>query len=179
MKKCFLNCAGILLVSGMCMAQSDSPSLAEVARQNKAEKKAVKVLTDEDLPARSSSSYANTTDTSSASRDGKGQTQDATAADKKEQDKNAGLQSKDKPGVAELKKKLESYQAEKDTWKTSLQRYQTLLENETNDFRRQTYQNAIDNDKSNIALYQQKIDQIQGELSNAQKAPSSAHSGSK
>src|SRR3954451_13072417 len=110
MKKCFLNCAGILLVSGMCMAQSDSPSLAEVARQNKAEKKAVKVLTDEDLPARSSSSDANTTDTSSASRDGKGQTQDATAADKKEQDKNAGSQSKDKPGVAELKKKLESYQ---------------------------------------------------------------------
>ncbi len=38
--------------------------------------------------------------------------------------------------MAELKKQAESYQQERDTWSSSAKRYEALLENETNDFRR-------------------------------------------
>jgi hypothetical protein len=79
--------------------------------------------------------------------------------------------------VAELKKQVESYQQERDAWKTSAKRYEALLANETNDFRRQMYQDALENDKKNIAFYQQKLDQTQSELVNAQKPVSSGSSG--
>jgi hypothetical protein len=178
MKKILLALASILMASGVCLAQSTPPSLAELAKQNKRQKKAVKVLTDEDLPARSSVVNDSTTPVV-ASAPGGGNTEAAsTSANKKDQSKSANGSSKDQPAAAELKKKLETYQSERDSWKTSVQRYETLLANETNEFRRQTYENAIANDKSNVALYQQKIDQTQADLAKAQKGTSSGQGGS-
>lgn len=81
----------------------------------------------------------------------------------------------------ELKKQVESYQQERDVWKSSAKRYEDLLANETNDFRRQMYQEAAENDKKNVALYQEKADQAQSELVDLQKTarpgPSGASAG--
>ena len=177
-KKILLAFASILMASGVCLAQSAPPSLAELAKQNKREKKAVKVLTDEDLPARSSV-VNDSTAPAAASASGGGSTEAAsTSANKKDQSKNANGPSKDQPAAAELKRKLEKYQSERDSWKTSIQRYETLLANETNEFRRETYQNAIANDKNNVALYQQKIDQTQADLAKVQKVAGSGQGGS-
>jgi len=63
-------------------------------------------------------------------------------------------------------------------WKKSASRYESLLADETNDFRRETYQGALDNDRKNVAFYQEKIDQAQSALANAQKSGSSAPSAS-
>ena len=177
MKKILWMTCGITLMGcGMCLAQSEQPSLAELAKQNKAARKAVKTFTETDLPG----TRANATETVTAASAAQAASSAATSStagstEKKDNAKDAGATSKDRPAVAELKKQAESYQQERDTWSSSAKRYEALLENETNDFRRKMYQDAIENDKKNTAFYQNKLDQAQTELVNIQKtAPSGA-----
>ena len=77
--------------------------------------------------------------------------------------------------MAELKQKLTSYQQEQDGWKKSAKRYEDLLANETSDFRRQMYQDALQGDKQNVEVFQNKIDQAQADLAKAEKASSSSN----
>lgn len=51
MKKSFLTLGVMLLGCGICLGQSEEPSLAELARQNKTAHKAAKTFTDADLPS--------------------------------------------------------------------------------------------------------------------------------
>jgi hypothetical protein len=75
-----------------------------------------------------------------------------------------------------LKEKLSRYQKEEDVWKQSAKHYEELIANEPSEFRRQMYEDSLNNDKHNAALYQQKIDEIQSELAKPQpKTDSSAH----
>jgi hypothetical protein len=176
MKKSFWMILGTMVLSGgMCLAQSEQPSLAELAKENKAARKAVKTFTEADLPSTRANATETVTAASAAQAASAATSSSAGSTEKKDSAKDAGATSKDRPAVAELKKQAESYQQERDTWKDSAKRYEALLENETNDFRRQMYQNAIENDKKNTAFYQNKLDQAQTELVNMQKtAPSGA-----
>jgi hypothetical protein len=79
---------------------------------------------------------------------------------------------KDPPQVAELKQKLTSYKQEQDGWKKSAKRYEDLLANETSDFRRQMYEEALQGDKQNVEIFQNKIDQTQADLQKAEKSSS-------
>ena len=164
----------VILGSGLCLAQSDPPSLGELAKRNKTTSKAEKVFTDADLPSRKAEA------TEAVVPAAQNASHEATAAagspDKKESAKQTGPATKDSPAVAELKKQIASYQQDEDMWKKSASRYESLLADETNDFRRETYQGALDNDRKNIAFYQEKIDQAQSALANAQKSGSSAPS---
>ena len=156
----------VMLGGGMCLGQTEQPSLAELAKQNKSASKAVKTFTEADLP----STRANVTETAppvaqSASSETTGS---ADVSDgKKASPKQTRPESKDAPAVAELKKQIDSYKQDEDMWKKSAKRYEDLLANETNDFRRQTYTEAMENDKKNIAFYQQKVDQSEAALSTA------------
>jgi hypothetical protein len=167
----------VMLGGGMCLGQTEQPSLAELAKQNKSASKAVKTFTEADLP----STRANVTETAppvaqSASSETTGS---ADVSDgKKASPKQTRPESKDAPAVAELKKQIDSYKQDEDMWKKSAKRYEDLLANETNDFRRQTYTEAMENDKKNIAFYQQKVDQSEAALSTAQKTASSSSSNS-
>ncbi len=180
-KMLWITLGTMLLGAGMCRAQNEQPSLADLARQNKAAHKRVKTFTEADL----SGSRANATDTTAAASAAQAATGASTAApvasqEKKDDAKEAGPVSKGSPAVAELKRQIDSYQQQRDTWKSSAKRYEALLANETSDFRRQMYEDAIENDKKNIAFFQQKLDQAQTELVNAQKAasgPSGASGG--
>jgi hypothetical protein len=82
--------------------------------------------------------------------------------------------SKDSPQVAELKQKLTSYQQEQDGWKKSAKKYEDLLANETSDFRRQMYEEALQGDRENVEIFQNKIDQTQSDLAKAEKSSSSS-----
>ena len=74
-----------------------------------------------------------------------------------------------------MKKQLDRYTEERDGWKKAVQRYEELLQNETSQFRRETYQEALDVDRHNVELYQQKIDQLQEQIGKAhEKAPASS-----
>ena len=167
----------VLLGSGLCLAQSDPPSLGELAKRNKTTSKAEKVFTDADLPSRKAEATEAVVPAAAQNA-----SHEATAAagspDKKESAKQTGPATKDSPAVAELKKQIASYQQDEDMWKKSASRYESLLADETNDFRRETYQGALDNDRKNVAFYQEKIDQAQSALANAQKSGSSAPSAS-
>jgi len=74
-----------------------------------------------------------------------------------------------------LKQKLSSYKQEQDGWKQSAKKYEDLLANETSDFRRQMYQEALQGDKQNVQVFQNKIDQAQTDLAKAEQASSQSH----
>jgi hypothetical protein len=155
---------------GVCVAQSDSPSLADVARHNRQSKKPVHVIDQDDIGRGVISVVGNESAQAQAPAPA------ADAPGKAVADNGKAGPSASNPQVANLKKQLDSYRTERDGWKASAKRYEDQLANETDDFRRQTDQEALDNDKKNIALYQQKITQTEADLSKAQAAPGSQSS---
>jgi hypothetical protein len=165
----------VMALAGACAAQESQPvSLGDVAKHSKkSAKKAVLVLSDEDMPPPSAQASQDADSPNGVA---------ATAADKKSETSSADTSKADgkkntKPvtskdqRTAELKQQLAKYQKEEDAWKSSIQYYQDMLANETSDFRRQMYQDSLDNDKKNAAVFQQKIDAIQSELSKTQPEP--------
>jgi hypothetical protein len=180
MKKCLWMMVGILLLgSAIGFAQDESPSLGELAKKTKTTRKPEKFYTDADLPSRPADSgkTANVAPAANTAGD-KTSGQPTASMQANGSTKKQGPASNDSHAVAELKKQIESYQQDEDMWKKSAKRYEDLLTNETNDFRRQTYEEALENDQKNAALYQQKVDQAQTALSNAQKTTSSNSSSS-
>lgn len=182
MKKRFSMMAVLIVTAwGACLAQSPAPSLAQVAKETRDEKKTVKVFTDEDLPSRRSSSTrsakpaAQGAASAVADKNADAEPASATAeSGKAEAKQDDPSPAKGEGAIAELKKKVDRYTEERDGWKKSVQRYEDLLQNETSEFRRQTYQEALDVDRQNVELYQQKIDEVQGQLAKAQESQSSA-----
>jgi hypothetical protein len=173
MKKSFLTLGVMLLGCGMCLGQSEEPSLAELARQNKTAHKAAKTFTEADLPSVSASAAQTGPSTSSAHASAETTGSTVVSTEKKDKAKETAPAAK----AEELKKEVESYQRERDVWKNSAKRYEGLLANETNDFRRQMYQEAAENDKKNATLYQEKADHAQSELVDLQKPARSGSSG--
>lgn len=181
MKKHLLVAGALLAVACVCFAQSGPQSLAEVAKQKKAGKKAVLVLSDENLP--SSSTPADTAEDQSSAPAAAGASEPGNKAEPgtAEATQNPDKKDADAPvskdqRTNELKQKLASYQEQRDVWKNSAKHYEDLLANESSDFRRQAYLDALENDKHNAALYQQKIDEIQSELSRQESSQPSGHS---
>jgi len=170
MKKCIFMTLMFTLVAGTAgFAQSDQPTLGDLARQQKHDKKVVKELTNEDVAtsrpeAEVQPAKAQTMTTASASAPAAAKTP-AKASDAK-----PASTAKDTPEVSELKQKLNSYKAEQEGWKQTAKKYEGLLANETDDFRRQMYQDALEGDKHNAELFQGKIDQTQQDLAKAEKA---------
>lgn len=164
----------VLAAGGACAAQSDQPSLGDLAKKTRQEKKVVKVFSNDDVATvRPETSLQSAAVASSASP---AASEAAAKAPDKAKDKDtqkAAAAPKDSPQVAELKQKLTSYKQEQDGWKKSAKRYEDLLANETSDFRRQMYQDALQGDRQNVEVFQNKIDQAQADLAKAEKSSSS------
>lgn len=177
MKK--VNCATLIFLlaaGGACVAQSDQPSLADLAKQHRQEKKAVKVLTNDDVATVKPDTQAQTTkaDTQAAASSAP---ETAAKGPEKAKDaaKNEASAPKDPPAVAELKQKLTSYKTEQEGWKRTAKKYEDLLATETSAFRRQMYEEALQGDRQNVEIFQNKIDQTEADLSKAEKASSSSN----
>jgi hypothetical protein len=154
----------LTMASGLCVAQSESQSLADLAKKNRAEKKAAVTLSDDNFVRRTPASGSKTgaavpladnsatagEQQSASANTGKGEAKSSKAAE--------GLKKEDSK-KEELKKQLDSYKAARDAWDLSAKRYHDLLANEPDEFRRQMYQDALDNDRRNVSFYQQKIDE--------------------
>jgi hypothetical protein len=171
----------LLLAGGACFAQSAEPSLADLAKERHVTKKASRTITNDDI----ATTTPQTSNEQSAAKVAPGAAGSSAAAsssgksaEKAENGKNNSSASKDAPAVAELRKKLDSYKEQQDGWKRSAKRYEDLLANETSDFRRQMYQDALESDKHNVAFFQEKIDQTQADLAKAQKGAASGQGGS-
>jgi hypothetical protein len=154
----------LLAASGCCMAQSDAPSLGDIARQNRGQKKASLVLSDEDkAPSRavessqSSSSLQSTTESSDAPAN-------SAPASKNDAGKSATAASKDSAASDTAKAKLEFYKSEQNAWKTIAKRDEEALANEKDPFRRQMYQDALEGDQKSIVDVGDKINELQSQV---------------
>lgn len=166
----------VLTAGGACVAQSDQPSLGDLAKQHRQEKKAVKVLTNDDVATITPDTQAQAAkaDNSPASAP----TPSEAAVKNPEKAKDPATKAsapKDPPEVAELKQKLTSYKEEQEGWKRTAKKYEDLLATEKSEFRRQMYEEALQGDKQNVEIFQNKIDQTQADLAKAEKSPSASH----
>jgi len=156
----------VLAGVALCVAQSDSQSLADLARKSRSEKKpAVKLttvtLTDDNFVRRAPGAASANADSKSSAGDQQSGPADSSAKPASNGDKSSKAATKDDLTKAELKKQLDSYKATRDAWNKSAKRYEDLMANETDEFRRQMYQDALNNDRGNVAFYQNKIDQAE------------------
>jgi len=170
----------LLAMGGACAAQSDEPSLGELAKKHRQEEKNLavkaKVFTNEDVATSTPSAPAvNASTVTPAPAAAAAKSTDKASDSGKGPAATSSTASKDTPEVAELKQKLNSYKQEQDGWRQSVKKYEDLLANETSDFRRQVYQEALQGDKQNVQVYQNKIDQAQSDLDKAEKASSQNH----
>lgn len=165
----------LLAAGGACAAQSDQPSLADLAKQqHRHEKKEVKVLTNDDVATVASGTQAQTAkaDTSSSAASSAPETAAKSPEKAKDAAKNEASAPKDPPAVAELKQKLSSYKTEQEGWKRTAKKYEDLLATEPSAFRRQMYEEALQGDRQNVEIFQNKIDQTEADLSKAEKSSS-------
>jgi hypothetical protein len=175
MKKCsYTMLIFVLAAGGACVAQSDQPSLGDLAKQTRQEKKPVKVLTNDDVATVRPETESQSAKVASSSAPASSEAA-AKSPEKAKATEKAASAPKDPPAVAELKQKLTSYKQEQDGWKKSAKKYEDLLATETSDFRRQMYQDALEGDKQNVQVFQNKIDQTQSDLEKAEKDSSQGH----
>jgi hypothetical protein len=169
----------VLAAGGACAAQSDQLSLGDLAKQNRREKKVVKVLTNDDVATARPETQSQGRNTDNAASAAPASSDAAVKSPEKAKDAEKASSAaksapKDRPQVTELKQKLESYKETQDGWKRTAQKYEDLLATETSDFRRQMYEEALQGDKKNVEIFQDKIDQTQADLAKAEKSSSSS-----
>jgi hypothetical protein len=170
----------LIIAGGICVAQSEPQSLADIAKKSRSEKKiaatlTATTLTDDNFVRRTPVEPKSSTSASPA---------DAKAPAGEKQSDAAGGSAKPAPGnekstkadelkkaedlkkedlkKEELKKQLDSFKAAREGWSQSANRYENLLANEPDEFRRQMYQDALNNDRQNVSVYQKKIDEAEG-----------------
>lgn len=160
MKTFFALALFLMTAGGACSAQSDSQSLADVAKQNRQNKKAAHVIDQDDVTRGVISVVGNESSQAAAPA--------TDSSGKVVADNSKPAPSGNNSQVAELKKKLDSYKKEQQSWKDSAQKHEDQLSRETDDFRRTTYQESLDNDKKAVAALQQRIDQTNANLTRAQ-----------
>jgi hypothetical protein len=165
----------LLATGGLCLAQSESPSLADLARKSRSGKKPVATLatvnlTEDNFVRRTpvepkSSASASPVDAKAPAgekqSDAAGGSANPASANEKPP-KTDALKKAEDLKKEELKKQLDSFKASRDAWSQSANRYENLLANEPDEFRRQMYQDALNNDRQNVSVYQKKIDEAEG-----------------
>src|SRR5437660_12770421 len=117
------------MAAGLCMAQSEPSSLADLAPKHKAGKQApAKVITNDDAPSApaSSSTSAPAASTGSSAAPADSASSATDKKDDKQSAKAATPATKEDPKIAELKKQLASYTAQRDARKASAKRYEDL-----------------------------------------------------
>jgi hypothetical protein len=162
----------LLATGGLCLAQSEPQSLADIAKKSRSEKKIAATLTATTL---TDDNFVRRVPVDSTSKPGvplaaSAGEQQSTAAGNSgtpakgdaKTGKAAEALNKEELKKEELKKQLDSFKADRDGWNKSAKRYEDLLANEPDEFRRQMYQDALNNDRQNVSVYQKKIDEAEG-----------------
>lgn len=170
----------VLAGLGACAAQSDKPeTLADIARRLKTGKKASLVFSDENLPRNRSAAVSTATSdapaqssAASASDSAAGKERAATTktdSNTSATDKKAGDKSS-----SDLKSELEKARGQQQGWENSAKHYEDLLQNEKDDFRRQMYEDALNNDRSNATMYKRKAEGIESQLNKQKESAGNA-----
>ena len=169
----------LLALSGYALAQSDAPSLADIARQTREGKKKTAIeLSDEDQRFSRSATDATTSAASNPVAANPQSVAVETSSKSGAPKPAAPADAKGASTASSAKQKLEFYKSELASWKGIAKRDEELLEKETVPFRQQMYQDALDGDRQTMSFFQQKADEVQKELAKPQsKADNSADTG--
>jgi len=157
----------------VCAAQSDSQSLVDLAKHSKSGKKEVIRLSDEDLPpARGEAGNPPTISDKTASGT---MSAPATTGSPEPSSSRAGGEktAASKPpinNVKRLQQQVASYREQESTWNQSATSYEEKLAKEPSEFRRNTYREAMENDRTNVSYLRQKIDETEAQLAKAEEA---------
>jgi len=178
--KPYLTLSAVLLCfgwSGACFAQSQPQSLAEMVKHSKTgKKKEVLKLTDDNLPfARSQetedSEPAPQHSASAASTPAASPAPATSTPGKQDAAKPAASAAKaPQDRVKQLEGELASYKQQEQTWSNSASDYEQKLAKESNEFRRNTYREALDNDRGNVSYFRQKVADTETQLQQARES---------
>lgn len=163
----------VLAIAPVSLAQSGDVSLGEVARKARTKQKSVAVFNDDTMRR----SAVTDQDTGSASASDAGANakesgpgaSSSNAKDKKKEETKSSNSDAAGDKVAKLQQQLKSLKDEQGVWSKSARNYEDKLAADTDDFKREMDQEALENDKSNVQTYQRKIDQTQADLARAQE----------
>jgi len=158
----------------ICAAQSESETLVDLAKQTKKSKKGVIRLSDDDLPP----AQRNAEDTATSSDKtlmGTNGTAPATGSSEPASSSKASGEktAAGKPQISDVKRlqqQVASYREQEATWNQSANSYEEKLAKETSEFRRNTYREAMENDRKNVSYFRQKIDETEAQLAKAEEA---------
>jgi len=149
-----------LLGGGMVWAQSEGPSLGELARKKKKDdKKSTHVYSDENLPKAGADFGGTSTAGSSAAPASGSGSSEAAAAEGSATTPAAGDGAKTgepSPDLAAAQEKLETAQKDEQSLRNNIKRLEEQLAAETKESRREMYQTALERAQENLAEYMRR-----------------------
>jgi len=170
-----ISITGLMALSSMA-APAQEPSLADVARMNRAarqSKKATAVVIDNTamIPAGSAAKPVPAdAGTQPSSRNLPPPLALSGQAGQKSVPGNTTSTARPEEECARLKKELDDLKVHEQGWKRSAAAYEEKLAAETSEFRRAMYRDALDNDRRNVSFYRQKIGNAESKLAEAEAA---------
>ncbi len=164
-----------LLGAGMAWAQSEGPSLGELARKKKKDdKKSTRVYSDENLPKAGADFGGTSTVGSSGAPAASGGASGTPAAEGAsaaapgaESEAKAGEPS---PDLAAATEKLETAKKDEETVKNNIKKLEGQMAGETSEFRRETYRQALENSQASLAEFARKREEAEKEAAAAEAA---------
>ncbi len=168
-------CAGAAGGRAWAQAESEGPSLAELAgKKKKGDKKTTLVYSDENLPKAGADFGGTSTAGASGAAAASGETSEALAAE-------AGTPSATSAGsegeageasldLAAAKEKAEIARQDEQSLKNNIKRLEDQLANETSEFRRETYQTALERARENQAELTRRREEAEKEEAAAEAA---------
>ncbi|MCI0356003.1 MAG: hypothetical protein L0099_13340 [Acidobacteria bacterium] len=164
-----------LLGMGMVWAQSEGPSLGELARKKKKDdKKTTHVYSDENLPKAGADFGGTSTVGSSGAPAASGGSSDAPAAEGAATtapaaggEAKAGESSAD---LAAAQEKLETARKDEESIKNNIKKLEGQLASETSEFRRETYRQALENSQASLAEYARRREEAEKDAAAAEAA---------
>jgi len=150
----------------VALGWTQQSSLGEIAKQGKTGKKAKIVITDEDVLHSTAAPATQSAAAEESASATEGKPADGSADPKPKGP--AAQQSKD-PKVNELRQKVDKLKTAEEMYKGGLKAGQDRLGKATTDFERETAQEIINNQTSNVQMTQEKLRDAQAELSAAEQ----------
>ncbi|MGH9555014.1 MAG: hypothetical protein ACRD2Y_04245, partial [Terriglobales bacterium] len=147
-----------LLGAGAAWAQTEGPSLGELARKKKKDdKKSTHVYSDENLPKAGADFGGTSTVGSSGTPASSSGSSEARAAEGAAASASAGeggaKPAESSADAAAAQEKLETAKQDEQSLKNNIKKLEDQLANETKPNRREMYQQALENAQTNLAEY--------------------------
>ncbi|MGH9602618.1 MAG: hypothetical protein ACRD24_09550 [Terriglobales bacterium] len=164
-----------LLGAGMAWAQSEGPSLGELARKKKKDdKKSTHVYSDENLPKAGADFGGASTVGSSGSAAAGGGSSGTPAAEGEAATASAGeggvKPAESSADAAAAQEKLETAKQDEQSLKNNIKKLEDQLANETKPNRREMYQQALENAQTNLAEYARRREEAEKDAAAAEAA---------